>query len=133
MSDDILFTYDHYEPGKLYGKKTFTVDQEVVDKWRTVYPADNEPGVMPAGMTAMISIDAVLTHHAPRPPGGMHGGQSFDMIRMPKIGETLETEVWCQDKEERKGRKIVRANTITRSKDTGEIVFTGVMTSLAAQ
>jgi hypothetical protein len=133
MKDDILFTYDYYEPGKIYGEKEFTVDDVVVAKWRTVYPQDDEPGVMPAGMLAMIVIDAVLTHNAPRPPGGVHGGQTFDVKRMPRIGETLLTEVMCLDKEIKKNRKWVRAATTTRSKATGEIVLTGVMTSLVAQ
>lgn len=133
MSDKPLFTYDHYEPGKVYGVKEFTVDDAVVAKWRTVYPGDNDPGVMPAGMLAMIVVDAVLTHNAPRPPGGVHGGQTFDVNRMPRIGETLLTEVKCLDKEIKKNRKWVRALTTTRSKDTGELLLTGIMTTLVAQ
>ena len=133
MSDKPLFTYDHYEPGKVYGVKEFTVDDAVVAKWRTVYPGDNDPGVMPAGMLAMIVVDAVLTHNAPRPPGGVHGGQTFDVNRMPRIGETLLTEVKCLDKEIKKNRKWVRALTTTRNKDTGELLLTGIMTTLVAQ
>ncbi len=133
MSDQPLFTYDYYEPGKIYGVKEFTVDEAVVAKWRTVYPTDNDPGVMPGGMLAMIVVDAVLTYNAPRPPGGVHGGQTFDVRRMPRIGETLLTEVKCLDKEIKKDRKWVRALTTTRSKDTGEIVLTGIMTTLVAQ
>lgn len=133
MSEKPLFTYDHYEPGKVYGVKEFTVDEAVVAKWRTVYPGDNDPGVMPAGMLAMIVVDAVLTHNAPRPPGGVHGGQTFDVNRMPRIGETLLTEVKCLDKEIKKNRKWVRALTTTRSKDTGELLLTGIMTTLVAQ
>ena len=133
MTEEQLFTYDYYEPGKLYGESEFTVDEETVNKWRTVYPDDNEPGVMPPGMTAMIAVDAILTHQSPRPPGGVHGGQSFDIHRMPRIGETLVTEVRCIDKEIRKGRKWAYSETRTRSKDTGELLFTGVMTSLVAE
>ncbi|MBH1964140.1 MAG: MaoC family dehydratase [Comamonadaceae bacterium] len=133
MSEKPVFTYEYYQPGKVYGEQEFTVDEAVIAKWRTVYPEDNEPDVMPAGMLAMIVIDAVLTHNAPRPPGGVHGGQTWDLHRMPRIGETLLTEVSCLDKEEKKGRKWVRAATTTRSKNRGDIVFTGVMTSLVAQ
>ncbi|MBI5908911.1 MAG: MaoC family dehydratase [Betaproteobacteria bacterium] len=133
MSDKPLFTYNYYEPGKVYGVTEFTVDETVVAKWRSVYPGDNDPGVMPAGMLAMIIVGAVLTCNAPRPPGGVHGGQSFDVRRMPRIGETLLTEVKCLDKEIKKERKWVRALTTTRSKDTGEIVLTGIMTTLVAQ
>ena len=133
VTDKVLFTYDYYEPGKIYGVREFKVDHTVIAKWRIVYPGDDDPDVMPAGMLAMIIIDAVLTYNAPRPPGGMHGGQTFDVHRMPRIGETLLTEVQCLDKEIKKNRKWVRAATTTRSKDTGEIILTGVMTSLVAQ
>ena len=133
MNEEVLFTYDHYEPGKLYGTSEFTVDEETVAKWRSVYPADNDPGLMPAGMTAMISVDAILTHQSPRPPGGVHGGQSFDIHRMPKIGETLITEVRCISKEIRKGRKWAYSETRTTNKETGELLFTGIMTSLVAE
>lgn len=132
MSEKPLFTYDFYEPGKCYGEKGFEVDEATVAKWRTVYPGDNDPGVMPGGMLAMIIIDAVLTLNAPRPPGGVHGGQTFDVIRMPRIGESLVTEVWCLDKEIKKDRKWVRAKSITRSKNSGEVLFTGIMTTLVA-
>lgn len=133
MSDKPVFTYAHYEPGKVYGVQEFAVDDAVIAKWRSVYPDDNDPGVMPAGMLAMIVIDAVLTYNSPRPPGGVHGAQTWDVHRMPRIGETLLTEVSCLDKEIKKDRKWVRAATTTRSKDRGDIVFTGIMTTLVAQ
>jgi hypothetical protein len=133
MSNEILFTYDHYEVDKIYGVKEFVVDEAVVAKWRAVYPQDNEASVMPAGMLSMIVIDAVLTHHAPRPPGGIHGGQTFNVTRMPRIGETLLTEVKCLSKEIKKDRKWVKASTTTTIKGTGEVVLTGVMTSLIAR
>lgn len=132
-NDKPVFNYDHYETGKVYGVKEFIVDDAVIAKWRTVYPDDNDPGIMPAGMLAMIVIDAVLTHHAPRPPGGVHASQTWDVHRMPRIGETLLTEVSCLDKEIKKGRKWVRAATTTRGKEHGDIVFTGIMTTLVAQ
>ena len=84
-------------------------------------------------MLAMIVVDAVLNLNAPRPPGGVHGGQTFDVRRMPRIGETLLTEVKCLGKEIKKERKWVRVVTTTRSKDAGEILLTGIMTSLVAQ
>ena len=63
----------------------------------------------------------------------MHGGQTFDVERMPHIGEALRTEVWCLDKEIKKERKWVRMRSETRSLDSGELLFTGIMTTLVAQ
>lgn len=133
MSDVSIFNYAHYEPGKHYGSRDFAVDEATIAKWRGVYPNDDDPGVMPGGMLAMIVIDAVLTLNSPRPPGGVHGGQTFDVRRMPRIGETLRTEVSCLDKEIKKERKWVRMRTETREAKSGELLFTGVMTTLVAQ
>ena len=80
MSDGPVFNFAHYEPGKHYGAREFAVDDATVAKWRSVYPNDDDSGVMPAGMLAMIVIDAVLTLNSPRPPGGVHGGQTFDTL-----------------------------------------------------
>lgn len=133
MNDKPIFDYAHYAPGKHYGARDFAVDESTVAKWRSVYPNDDDPGVMPAGMLAMIIIDAVLTLNSPRPPGGVHGGQTFDIQRMPRIGETIRTDVWCLDKEIKKERKWVRVRSETRAVGSGELLFTGVMTTLVAQ
>ncbi|HRH86616.1 MAG TPA: MaoC family dehydratase [Rubrivivax sp.] len=133
MSDLPVFNYAHYEPGKHYGSRDFAVDESTIAKWRGVYPNDADPGVMPGGMLAMIVIDAVLTLNAPRPPGGVHGGQTFDVRRMPRIGETLRTDVWCLDKEIKKDRKWVRVRSETRAVGSNDLLFTGVMTTLVAQ
>jgi hypothetical protein len=133
MSEGPIFNYAHYEPGKHYGARDVAVDETTVSKWRSVYPHDDDLGVMPAGMLAMIVIDAVLTLNSPRPPGGVHGGQTFDIRRMPRIGETLRTDVWCYDKEIKKDRKWVRVRSETRAVGSNELLFTGVMTTLVAQ
>ncbi len=127
-----VFTYDHYVPGTVYGEKAFSVDDAVVQKWRAVYPRDNDPKVMPGGMLAMIILDAVLTYNTPRPPGGVHGGQTFKVLKMPNLGDELITEVKCLDKEIKKSRNLVRVQTTTRNSKTGEVMFTGVMTSIVA-
>lgn len=133
MSDRPVFTYDHYEPGKVYGVREFVVSDAVLAKWRSVYPDDDTADDVPAGMLAMIVVDAVLTYNAPRPPGGVHAGQTFEVRRLPRVGETLLTEVKCLDKEIRNNRKWARALTTTVSKDKGDVVLTGVMTTLVAE
>ncbi len=127
-----VFTYDHYEPGKVYGERRFVVDEDVMQKWRKVYPCDDDPHVMPGGMLAMVILDAVLTFNSPRPPGGVHGGQTFEVTRMPRAGDILLTEVKCQDKEIRKNRKLVRVQTTTRNGNSDEVMFKGIMTTLVA-
>ena len=48
------------------------------------------------------------------------------------IGETLRTEVWCMDKEIKKDRKWVRVRSETRAVGSGELLFSGIMTTLVA-
>lgn len=127
-----VFTYDHYEPGKVYGEKSFRVDEAVMRKWRAVYPRDDDECVMPGGMLAMVILDAVLAFNSPRPPGGVHGGQTFEVRRMPRVGDELITEVCCEDKEIRKTRRIVRVGTTTRNAATCEVMFAGTMTIIVA-
>lgn len=132
MSEQPVFNYDHYKPGKSYGTKAFDTTPALVEKWRTVYAADSGSEVIPAGMLAMIVVDAVLTCNAPRPPGGVHAGQSFEVHRLPLIGERLNTEVVCIDKEIKNNRKWVKVRTTTSSVDQGDVVLVGVMTTLLA-
>jgi hypothetical protein len=42
MNEPLMFNYAHYEPGKNYGRRDFTVDESPVAKWRSVYPNDND-------------------------------------------------------------------------------------------
>ena len=127
-----VWTYYQYEVGKVYGEKRFAVDDEVLRKWRTVYPLDADNEVMPGGMLAMVVLDAIMFFHTPRPPGGVHAGQSFEVLRMPRVGDELVTEVKCLEKEIKKDRKFVRVQTTTRHGQTGEVMFKGVMTTIVA-
>lgn len=126
-----IFTYDAYETRKSYGIKQFAFTEELLGKWRKVYPLDGSGDVMPGGMLAMIVLDAVLDLNAPRPPGGVHAGQTFEVTRLPRIGETMSTEVVCLAKEIRKEKKFVQVSTSTRTL-SGELLFTGTMTTIVA-
>jgi acyl dehydratase len=131
-----VFSYDHYEVDKVYGEREFVVSEEVLSKWRTAYPGDyagdeaNEHA--PAGMLSMIIIDAIIALNSPRPPGGVHAGQTYEVTRWPKAGETLITEVRCLSKEIRNERRWVKVRTTTRSAADGELLFAGTMTTLVA-
>jgi hypothetical protein len=41
--------------------------------------------------------------------------------------------VWCLDKQVKKDRKWVRVRTETRAVGSGELLFSGIMTTLVAQ
>jgi acyl dehydratase len=127
-----LFDYAHYEVDKVYGEREFVVSDEVLAKWRTCYPGDDAGEQAPAGMLSMIVIDAIIALNSPRPPGGVHASQTYEVTRYPRAGETLITEVRCLSKEIRSERRWVKVRTTTRSAANGELVFAGTMTTLVA-
>jgi hypothetical protein len=61
------------------------------------------------------------------PPGGIHAKQRFDFRRPVRIGDALGTVLTVREKFERKGRRYVVAETVTRNQE-GEIVTVGLIT-----
>lgn len=127
----MIFQYDTFEPGKIYGTDRFVVDQDRMTKWLAMYPGDENGDLMPPGMVSMIQIQAYMNIITPRPPGNVHGSQIFKMHKLPRIGMELQTEVQCLSKEIRKERKWVRTGYTSRGPD-GTVLFTGIMTTLQA-
>jgi hypothetical protein len=78
----------------------------------------------------MIVIDAVLTIISPRPPGSVHGGQTFDLERMPRIGECCAPRSGASTRRPEAARKWGCMRTQTRALGSGELLFTGIMTLL---
>src|SRR3546814_13419151 len=61
-----------------------------------------------------------------RPPGNVHGEQSFEIERLPAIGATVVTDLACVAKEIKRERRWLTFATRTRDED-GSPLFTGVM------
>lgn len=129
-----LFDYAHYEVDRVYGEREFHLSEAVLAKWRRCYPGDEagEAGEAPSGMLSMVIIDAIIALNSPRPPGGVHAGQTYEVLRWPRVGETLRTEVRCVSKEVRNERRWVKVRTTTRNAANGEVLFAGTMTTLVA-
>lgn len=126
-----MFTYDHFQTGKHYGSDRFEIDQDRIGKWLAVYPDDDNGALMPPSMMAMIQMQCYFAQISPRPKGNVHGGQTFELMRIPNVGEILETSVICSSKEIRKGRKWVTLGYETRDSE-GALVFTSEMIVLCA-
>jgi hypothetical protein len=127
-----MFLFDTFEPGKLIGTRTLTLDRNLVERWLTLYPEDRDGERMPPGMTATVYSRAYSDILLPRPPGNVHGAQQFKIARLPSIGDTLVTSLSCESKELKGDRHWVRFVSETR-RDDRTLLFSGLMTTLWAK
>lgn len=125
-------TFDVLEAGSLLGEHRFVFDEAALGEWTALFPEDAgcRP-VMPPAMLAMVVMRAFIAIMHDRPPGNVHAGQSFELLRLPVLDERLVTRLRCQCKDLRNGRRWVTFNSET-SGDHGELRFSGVMTTLWA-
>jgi acyl dehydratase len=74
----------------------------------------------------VVAMRAYTDACSERPPGNIHGEQSYEIIRLPEIGTRLVTEVRCAAKEIRGERRWITFTTETRAADSTPL-FNGVM------
>ncbi|MFN3449163.1 MAG: hypothetical protein ACK44F_10740 [Roseococcus sp.] len=100
----MTLTFDAFRPGQDFGAHSFTLDRAVFAAWTALFPHDPATDTMPQGMTAPVFMRAYAALLQPRPPGNVHGAQRVEIIRLPRLGETLRTAIACAGKE-RKGER----------------------------
>jgi hypothetical protein len=127
-----MFLFDTFEPGKTIGSRTLTLDRDLLEQWFALYPDDRDSERMPPGMMAAVYSRAYSSILQPRPPGNVHGQQSFTVSKLPVVGDTLVTDLRCEGKEVKGERRWVRFASDTRRAD-GELMFSGLMTTLWAK
>lgn len=118
-----MFHYETYEPGKSYGHDRFEMDRERRRLWRDMFPPGGDR--MPVALSVLIQQQAFTNVITPRAPGHVQGGQSFEFHSLPADDAPLDTEVYCIDKEIRRGRQWVRIGFTCRD-GTGQVVFKSV-------
>jgi hypothetical protein len=122
-----MLLFETFEPGREIGKSVQVLDEEVVEAWCEIFPAEREVlPTMPPGLVPAIAMRGFLEAVQPRPKGNIHGTQEFTIEALPRIGETLTTTVSCHDKQTRKGRNWVHFRAETRD-DNGDLLFSGTM------
>lgn len=124
-----MFLFDTFEPGKLIGTRTLTLERELLERWFQLFPDDRDGNRMPPGMMAVVYSRAYSDILQPRPPGNVHGAQQFSIAEMPSVGDTLITSLSCEGKELKGERRWVRFASETR-RDDATLLFSGVMTTL---
>lgn len=126
-------TFDDFEVGAVLGRVTLALERRDLERWSSLYPRDGLSGAtMPLGYVCVIVMRAYMQVCPVRPPGNIHGEQSFDIIGMPEIGSMVTTEVVCVDKAVKRDRKWLKFETSTRSA-AGDLLIRGVMTIAWAQ
>lgn len=122
--------FDDFEPGTMLGSMELDLDARTVSEWRGLFPAgaaSNDPRLIPPGFIAVIAMRA-YTHACPvRPPGNIHGEQSYELISLPEIGTRVVTDMICAAKEIKRTRRWVTFETKTRVVETNQPLFNGVM------
>lgn len=127
-----MFLFDTFEPGTLIGTRSLTLERGLVERWLALFPDDRDGERMPAGMMAAVYSRAYSDILLPRPPGNVHGAQRFLIAQLPSVGDTLVTNLSCESKELRGGRRWVRFASETR-RDDHTLLFSGLMTTLWAK
>lgn len=128
-----MLTFETFEVGKDYGSEPVTLTPEMFDDWAALFPDDRAIAPeMPEGMSAVLTINAYMKLLSLRPPGNVHGSQRTVMKKLPRLGDTVTTNIRCLSKEMRNGRRWVELETITSAAD-GEVHFTGTMRVVWAQ
>jgi hypothetical protein len=126
------YLFDTFEPGELLGCRNLLLERNLVEQWLTLFPEDQNGDFMPPGMMAAVYSRAYSSILQPRPPGNVHGEQVFTVNRIPRIGDELVTELFCEGKEMKNKRRWIRFASETRNLN-GELMFTGLMTTMWAK
>jgi hypothetical protein len=124
-----MFVYDTYEEGKSYGHDRFEFTPALAALWLEMFPDDDHGDRMPPGMITLVQQNAYKNVIAPRPPGHVQGGQSFQLHRLPTLGTAITTEVSCLSKQILKKRRWVKMKFLSCD-EQGRPLFVGINTVL---
>ncbi|MBW2622537.1 MAG: MaoC family dehydratase [Deltaproteobacteria bacterium] len=128
-----ILTFDAFSVGKLMGSRNYTIDQAAFERWISLYPQDEaHHPITPPGIVLAAVMRAYMSILSPRPEGNIHAGQEMEMFKLPRIGDTVSTEITVGNKEIRKGRRWVHLDTVSRDKDGG-LVCLGKNTTIWAR
>ena len=127
-----MISFEDFQPGHSFGRAAVTLDDDLMEKWFSLFPADAECApFMPEGMTAVLVMNSYMELVSPRPPGNIHASQRFTTRSFPKISDTVFTQIACGGKTLKNGRRWVDLETQSTSED-GRLFFTGTMRTIWA-
>lgn len=122
--------FDDFVENQKLGESRYCIRPELVTQWRSLYGrpgAGNGDLRVPLGFLPVIKMRAYMEVCAVRPPGNIHGEQSYEIGDLPQIDDTVVTDVVCARKEVRNGRRWVLFHTRTYDPSNGHEYATGDM------
>jgi len=119
-----FLTFEDFVVDAELGRHDITLDTALLDSWKKVFPTDQPGDAVPLGMVAIVSMRSYAAVVLARPPGNLHGTQSYHITRLPAAGETVTTLVKVTGKEQKRERRWVHFRTETRDV-TGGLCFFG--------
>lgn len=122
-------------PNVVVGKHSDLYDQKMADKWKTIFKdspeGDTGNGAQAASIGMVLAMRAMLTSVAPRPPGNVHARQKIRMHTLPKLNETIHSEITCLNKEIKRERRYVDFGVIGKNAE-GHLVYEARMSLIWA-
>lgn len=129
MDSESVWTFDKLVPGVTVGAERQVVSQDLLSRWYELYgvsPLDAQE--VPMGLVSVFSMQAFMNIVAPRPPGNIHVGQEFKIIRLPKPGGYFTNRISCVDKFKRKERRVVQLQASAVCEESRDKLFDARMT-----
>jgi len=125
-----MATFESLAVGDALGCHVWTPDEAALADWLAIYPEDRvERPHLPAGLVNAAVMRAFMAALDGAPPGSIHAGQRLLVERLPRLGETLATEIACTERELRRGRRWL-GFAFTVSGDGGRRIASGLNRSI---
>lgn len=127
--------YADLVPDVVIGKHTDLFSKEMSDQWNFIFktsPGDASGHASEgASMAVVLAMRALLTVVSPRPPGNIHARQKFKHHALPRLNETIHSEVKCTRKEIKRERRYVDFQVIGTGED-GHLIYEAQMSLIWA-
>lgn len=142
-------TFADFVPGTELGRHAEVCTAALAQAWDQIFGQDEEAMAAdrsPAGVTTAtgaacsaraasiavaMSMRAFLTVAQPRPPGNVHARERFTLHALPRVGETVQSVIFCEHKEMRRERRYVDLRVEGLGAE-GRPLYTGLMSLIWA-
>lgn len=126
-------TFADFEPGRSLGEHVEQCAPDLAASWQDIFgAASGGTAAEGASLAVVLAMRAYLMVVSPRPPGNIQARQRFRMHALPRIGETVRSEVICIDKQIKRERLYVDLQ-VQGTREDGQLLYTGVMSLIWAQ
>jgi acyl dehydratase len=121
--------FERIEPGEPVGKFDYELSEELVARHREATDQERyaDPALAPVSILAADGVQ--LADRFWDISQSVHAGQRLEVVRVPRIGESLAVRGTAREKFTKKGRRYVVTDTLTTDA-RGDVVARGVTTGV---